>query len=138
MVSHVVESGIIRPDRSPVGSNMIINVENFDGVTSFYRDALGLTVTSMSADPASPSMIFQLGPGSRIEFVGPPYPERLDRVPARGVEVMIGVDDAAAWRQRLIDTGVTIQRELMENPWGDRSFGIDDPSGQRIWIFEIL
>ncbi len=49
---------------------------------------------------------------------------------------MIGVDDAADWLDRLAAAGVMIRRALLENPWGGRSFGIDDPSGRRIWIFE--
>jgi len=122
--------------RKLTGSSVIINVEDFDSITSFYRDVLELPVHKSWDGPGGPGMIVEVGPDATIELVGPPYAERTDRAPARGVEVMIGVDDAADWLDRLAAAGVMIRRALLENPWGGRSFGIDDPSGRRVWIFE--
>jgi uncharacterized glyoxalase superfamily protein PhnB len=33
---------------------------------------------------------------------------------------------------------VTIVREVKDEPWGHRSFGVDDPDGLRIWIIEVI
>lgn len=122
----------------PIRSSVVINVRDFDTVTAFYRDVLKLPVRKSWEAPAGSGMIIDVGPSSTIEFVGPPFAERADRAPVQGVEVMIGVADAAAWLNRLTRAGVTIHRELIENPWGDRSFGVNDPSGRRIWIYEVI
>lgn len=129
---------IVRPDNKPVGSSLIVNVDDFELVTAFYRNVLGLQVEKSWTAPAGSGMIFEISPGTTVEFAGPPYAERRDRTPAIGVELMIEVDDAPAWRDRLRVAGVPIERDLIENPWGDRSFGVDDPSGRRVWIFERI
>lgn len=122
----------------PRGLSVIINVERLDTVTEFYGGMLRIPIEKSWNDESGSAAILDLGPGRRVEFVGPPYTSRTDPMPARGVELMIEVDDAKAWLDRLSAAGVVIARALIENPWGDRSFGIDDPEGRRVWIYEIL
>jgi len=42
------------------------------------------------------------------------------------------VDGVDAWHDQLKVAGVPIARSLVDNPWGDRSFGINDPEGVRL------
>lgn len=121
-----------------VGSSLIVNVEDLESVRAFYGDIVGLRLEKSWQAPEGSGIIFELSPLSTIEFASPPYAERRDRTPATGLELMIQVDDAVAWRDRLREAGVRIERGLRENPWGDRSFGIADPSGMRVWIFERI
>lgn len=138
----IVDPGPARDVVSPfgrlTGSSLIVNVSDFERVVAFYRDVLHLPVRKRWDTAAGSGMIVELGPASSVEFSGPPYGERADPVAARGVELMVGVDDAAAWRDRLVAAGVAIRRELIDNPWGDRSFGVDDPDGRRVWIYEVV
>jgi uncharacterized glyoxalase superfamily protein PhnB len=57
--------------------------------------------------------------------------EHDDRI-ASGVEIAMQVDGVDAWHDQLKVAGVPIARGLVDNPWGDRSFGINDPEGVRL------
>ena len=118
--------------------NVAINVEDFDLVTAFYRDVLECEVQKSWDQEDGPGTIFAVGPGQTVEFFGPPFGARKDKGSARGVELAFEVNDVEAWLERLEAAGVPIARELVANPWGDRSFGIDDPAGMRIWILQQI
>ncbi len=118
--------------------NVAISVDDFETVTAFYRDVLECEIEKSWDGEEGPGMIFAVGPGQTVEFFGPPYGARKDRSAARGVELAFEVEDVEAWQQRVIDARVPIARELKDNPWGDRSFGIDDPAGMRIWILQQI
>lgn len=118
--------------------SVMINVADLEKVTAFYAEVLQIPVKKSWNDATGSGSIFDIGPAGTVEFVGPPYSARVDPIPARGVELMIAVDDAEEWLGLLSASAVPIRRALIENPWGDRSFGIDDPEGRRVWIFEVL
>lgn len=127
------------PGRSGVlRSNVVVNVDDVGEMRVFYGDVLGLRIVKSWDEPAGAGAIVAIGPSSTIEFIGPPHAERTTPGAARGVEIMVGVADAPAWLDRLRADGVPIVRELIDNPWGDRSFGVDDPEGRRVWIYELL
>ena len=54
------------------------------------------------------------------------------------IALVLYVDDARAVEVELRGHGVTIAREVKDEPWGHRSFGVDDPDGLRIWIIEVI
>ncbi len=116
--------------------NLVMNVEDFAGVVGFHRDVLDMPVESTWDGDEGPGAILRAGNGRTIEVFGPPWGARQDRRPVAGVEVAVEVADVEAWHERLVERGIPIARGLVDNPWGDRSFGIDDPSGVRIWILE--
>ncbi len=117
--------------------NVAINVTNFDASVRFYRDVLGCAVATQWDTDDGPGMILTAGPGRSVELFGPPWGARQDKRPPAGVELAFDVDDAEQWERRLRDAGVPIARELVDNPWGDRSLGINDPDGVRVWLVEI-
>ena len=118
--------------------NVAINVDDFDAVVTFYRDVLGCHVETSWSGEEGPGMIFAVGPGQTVEFFGPPYGARKDKTAARGVELAFEVEDVEGWLEHVRSAGVPIARGLVKNPWGDRSFGIDDPAGMRIWILQKI
>lgn len=118
--------------------NVIVNVDEFDTVVAFYRDVLGMPVESSWDGDEGPGIILRAGEGRTVEFFGPPWGGRKDRRPSAGVELAFEVDDVQAWHDDLVAKGVSITRQLVDNPWGDRSFGIDDPAGTRIWVLQML
>jgi uncharacterized glyoxalase superfamily protein PhnB len=52
------------------------------------------------------------------------------------VVLSLEVEDVDRWHGQLIGAGVSIARGLEDAPWGHRSFGVDDPGGFRIWIYQ--
>ncbi len=117
--------------------NVILNVSDFDTSVAFYRDVLGLRVTDTWIDgDDGPGCILEAGAGRTVELFGPPYGARVDKRIHAGTEISFEVGDVEAWHERVQRAGVEVKRVLKDNPWGDRSFGIDDPDGMRIWILE--
>lgn len=118
--------------------NTIINVADFDEVVAFYRDVLGLVEEESWDGPNGPGIILRAGEGKTLEFFGPPFGARTDKRPVAGIELAFDVTGLDEWAEQLRSKGVEIRRRIKENPWGDRSFGIDDPAGVRIWFVEPL
>ena len=117
--------------------NVVLNVADFDASVAFYHRVLGMGIVDEWHDEDNgPGCVLQAGEGRTIELFGPPYGARADRRVHAGTELALEVDDVEAWHEQLEAAGVDIVRELRHNPWGDRSFGIDDPGGLRIWILE--
>jgi uncharacterized glyoxalase superfamily protein PhnB len=63
----------------------------------------------------------------------PPGPERFN---GEGMFLTLQVADAAAEFERLQRTGVAIAYPLAEEPWGQRRFGLHDPSGMWLDVVE--
>ncbi|WP_165021375.1 MULTISPECIES: VOC family protein [unclassified Dysgonomonas] len=54
----------------------------------------------------------------------------------KGVTLNLGVKDVDAEYQRLIvENKLPVQRDLQDQPWGDRSFTIFDPLGNTLYIY---
>jgi catechol 2,3-dioxygenase-like lactoylglutathione lyase family enzyme len=117
---------------------VIFRVSDFETSIHFYEHLLGMQRLTDWDSPQGPGIILQAGEGRTIELFGPPPGGQHDERLASGVELSLQVDDVEAWHGRLRAAGVTITRGLADNPWGDRSFGIDDPDGVRIWLFQLL
>lgn len=122
---------------NPLDWRIILRVADFQASMDFYGEKLGLVCVSSWEEAHGPGAIFRAGSGRTIELFGPPPGGEHDEKLSRGVEIGIGVEDAQAWHDRLKVAGVPIQRRLKQNPWGDRSFGVNDPDGVRLWIYEF-
>lgn len=59
----------------------------------------------------------------------PPGPEKFD---GKGLFLTLQVDDAAKEFERLRKAGVAIAYPVADEPWGQRRFGVVDPSG--MWV----
>ncbi|MCC7540506.1 MAG: VOC family protein [Deltaproteobacteria bacterium] len=51
-----------------------------------------------------------------------------------GVSFGLEVADVDAEHARLVAAGVPIVRPLQDNPWGDRSFMVNDPAGVGVYV----
>jgi len=52
----------------------------------------------------------------------------------RGLTLALEVPNADAEHARLSGTGLRVTRSLQDNPWGDRSFVVQDPVGVSVYI----
>ena len=55
-----------------------------------------------------------------------------------GATVNLWVKDVDAEYHRLLDMGLKINRLLQDNPWGDRSFEVNDPLGNILYIYKYM
>ncbi len=53
------------------------------------------------------------------------------------IELSLEVDDVSAVYNHLSKHKMPIARKLTDDPWGHSSFGIDDPEGLRIWVYQV-
>ena len=56
----------------------------------------------------------------------------------QGLILSFGVDDVDQEYDRLKSAGLSIQQELQNKPWGERSFVVNDPSGVHIYVYTLI
>lgn len=120
--------------------NVIRHTLDFDAMTRFYGQGLGLSPIEEWDRPDSRGAVYTAqgrSSGATIEVLQ--FGDlAVPGVAPVNVELGLYVDDARLAHDELRDRGVTITRELKDESWGHRSFGVDDPDGLRIWIIEVI
>ncbi len=56
----------------------------------------------------------------------------------KGLIISFEVDDVDAEYRRLKAAGLEIVQDLVDKPWGERSFVIDDPNGVHLYIYKSI
>jgi catechol 2,3-dioxygenase-like lactoylglutathione lyase family enzyme len=112
---------------------VVRHTDRFEDGCRFYGEILGWPVTKQWDDP-EPGRIFGYGESARVELlaVGP------DEADSTGGLIAVEVDDAAAVHDALHLAGVEIRQPLTEQPWGHRNFGVVDPTGLTVVLFEVI
>lgn len=119
----------------------VLYVDDLDQAERFYGDVLGLQLDSRHAGLFA---FFRCGDGMLLLFE-PNAAATGRNVPAHGAKgpghvcFALPEDSLGAWRERLIEAGVSIEQEVRW-PRGGRSFYFRDPAGNslematpRIW-----
>jgi hypothetical protein len=120
--------------------NVIRHTVNFDAMSRFYGGGLALSPIEEWDRPNSRGVVYAARGASAaatievLQFADLCVPG----VAPVNIELVLYVDDARAVEDELRSRGVTIARELKDETWGHRSFGVDDPDGMRIWIIEVI
>jgi ribonuclease HI len=103
----------------------------FDATVEFWERDVGLErVGGWDRGEDDRGAIFALGAG-RIEVI---LGEE-DLPPSSGAWLLAEVDDVDGWYERLRERDVLILQEPLDKPWGQRDFGIVDPSGVVLYLF---
>jgi uncharacterized glyoxalase superfamily protein PhnB len=58
--------------------------------------------------------------------------------PGGGLTYCLEVEDVDAEHSRLTGEGLPVVRPLQDNPWGDRSFVVTDPTGVALYIHQPI
>ncbi len=77
--------------------------------------------------------IFGYGDVGRMELIEHAHPQ-----PVSGVLLSIEHDDVASLIEPFAAAGVTVVRELADQPWGHRSVAILDPTGLELVFFQWI
>lgn len=120
--------------------NLIRHTVNFDAMSDFYGRGLGMSPVEEWDRPDSRGVVYAAAGASSVATI---EVLQLGNVCVPGVapvntDLVLYVGDARAVQDELRGRGVTIARDLKDESWGHRSFGIDDPDGLRIWIIEVI
>ena len=125
-------------------SHSFVTVDDQEKALTFYRDALGLTVTADA--PLGPFRWLTVGAPSQpgVEIVlatpdmghGPEDTESLKELLAKGVlnGIIFTTDDCDAAFERIRATGAEVVQEPIDQPYGARDCEFRDPSGNPIRI----
>jgi catechol 2,3-dioxygenase-like lactoylglutathione lyase family enzyme len=102
---------------------------DLDATVSFYVDVLGFEVISDERDVESQYIALRRGHVQVGAALRPAIPDREQRRPPAGVELVLEVDDLDADRARVASAGWPVTEDLTVRPWGLRDFRVLDPDG---------
>jgi predicted enzyme related to lactoylglutathione lyase len=97
--------------------------EHFDAIITF--DCGWYVVLRLGAGEGAPELCFMEPRAGSSEYAG-------------GVTLNLRFDDVDAVHERLSAAGVEVSEPLADHPWGDRGFGILDPSGLAAYCYHDI
>lgn len=120
--------------------SIVRHTRNYDTMVSFYKDLLGMQVTTSWDEPENRGTLLAFGgqTGNTVIEVIELGTEAMPGVVPVNVVLSIEVDNVDEWHDQLRQRGIKIARKVEDAPWGHRSFGIDDPDGFRIWYYQDI
>ena len=108
---------------------------------NWYRDKLSFRYERFWGEPPSFCMVVRRGIVimlAQLERAGAVRPNRLVDPEGSAWDAYVWVDDAGALRAEFGSKGVTIARDLCDQPYGCRDFEIDDCNGYRLCFGQDL
>ncbi|MCB9160758.1 MAG: VOC family protein [Caldilineaceae bacterium] len=115
---------------------LAMNVRDFARSVDFYETLLGMArITAWHDEGEGPGIILRIGRGR----IAGTLRRTLRGTGCAAVGVVCHRHSGRrrdAWHDRLVAAGVSIARPGRQ-PWGDRSFGVVDPDGVRIWFNQV-
>ena len=117
----------------------ILTTNRINEVKEFYTKHFGFSV-SFEMEEKHLSITSGKNPEIEISFMAPESPETSKATSYSGVGLTycLEVDDVDTEHQRLLEAGLDIVVQLQDNPWGDRSFTIQDPVGIAIYVYSLI
>jgi len=109
---------------------IIVCVEDLETQVGFYRDVLGFTVTKLGADG------WRVFANGNCKIMAGECP---DALPAREIGdhayfAYLTVDDVDACYRHVRDSPTEVVKDLRDEPWGMREFGLRTVDGHRIML----
>ncbi len=117
-----------------VGSDPVLAVHDLERSAAWYRDVLGCEIDDV--DPGNwtfcraGGVTFMLG---RCPDV-PPASELGDH----SYIAYLRVDDVAAYHRRALAAGAEVLKDMRDEPWGMREFGVRSPDGHRFMVGQSI
>ncbi len=110
-------------------------VDDLVATADWYRDRLGFRYERFWGDPPGFTMVWRAGVVIMLARAGPPGVMRPNhRATPEGDhwDAYVWVDDADALLAEFRAKGVTIARDICDQPYGCRDFDVEDCNGFRI------
>ena len=122
---------------------LVVEVEDYEQVVAFFRDALGLPeLAAFRGDGEARVAILDAGRAT-LEIANPAQKAMIDRVEADGqasprIRFAFEVTDAIAHTQRLVEAGAELVAEPRETPWRSLNSRLNTPGGLQVTLFQEL
>ncbi len=129
-------------------SHCFIAVDDYDKALAFYRDVLGLLVTTDASfeggrwltlsPPSQPDIEIGLVPAAGHPDASPADREAAATLLAKGVlsPLIFSTSDCDATFKHIADSGADVLQEPIDQPYGVRDCAFRDPAGNMIRFSE--
>lgn len=122
-------------------SRIVIKVNDYRKSFEFYKDILGLKLSSSWQRKDSWGAVFSAG-SADLEIIWFPEGESFDDcryyLERKKIDIFFDANDVDIMFKRLLDLGVEIVKEPYDAPWGYRLFTVKDPDGIPISFLQPL
>lgn len=129
---------------SPVSQlRLVVEVDDFDGVVGFYRDALGLPEDeAFEGEGDARIAILQAGRAT-LEIINSAQKALIDTIEAGGrpsprIRVAFEVEDSELATRTLTEAGAELIAEPTVTPWQSLNSRLDAPGGLQLTLFQEL
>jgi catechol 2,3-dioxygenase-like lactoylglutathione lyase family enzyme len=120
---------------------VVRHTRNYQIMRKFYEEIMGMkTVREWDRGSNDRGVLLspgELGGNALIEIIQL-NDVAVPNAPAPvNIELSLEVENVNGVYNHLLQNKMPIARKLMDDPWGHSSFGIDDPEGLRIWVYQV-
>jgi predicted enzyme related to lactoylglutathione lyase len=122
---------------------LVVEVEDYEKVVAFFRDALGLPEqAAFRGDGEARVSILDAGRAT-LEIANPAQKAMIDQVEADGqasprIRFAFEVTDAITHTQRLVEAGADLVAAPREIPWRSLNSRLNTPGGLQVTLFQDL
>lgn len=114
----------------------LFTVSDIERSVRFYTQTLGFVVDERYEDKGTLQGVMLKAGICRFGLSQDDWAKGRDRVKGVGVRVWcITLQDVDALAARVKAAGFTLAEEPTDQPWGGRSFGVDDPDGFHLTLY---
>ena len=119
-----------------------LTVEDFDRVTAFYRDGLGLDPADLWIEESGGRGQMFLAGRAALEVFDPQYAAHVDalevgeRVTGQ-VRFAFEVPDVHAAVTRAVEYGAALVSKPRLTPWGDLNARVQSPDGLQVTLYQV-
>lgn len=141
------------PDSGPAGGprpsapvrqlRLVVEADDFEEATAFYRDAVGLVEeAAFEGDGDARVVILEAGRAT-LELANPAQVAMIDAVEvgrrvSPKLRLALEVDDTAAATTRLAAAGADVLADPVETPWRSLNARLTTPGGLQVTLFQEL
>lgn len=127
--------------KSPVLElRVAITAKNYQELTQFYSDALGLDPSQRWNNGKGQALVFDLGKAT-LEVFDEAQAELVDEIEvgkrvSGPIRFGLQVPDVNVACKRLLSNGAKMNHSPVTTPWGDTNARFEDPEGMQITLFQ--
>jgi methylmalonyl-CoA/ethylmalonyl-CoA epimerase len=119
-----------------------ITTEDFDKLTAFYRDGLGLEPGDLWEANGGLGQMFTAG-GGTLEVFDDTYAAHIDylevgdRISGQ-IRFAFEVPDVHAAVENALEYGARLENPPKMTPWGDLNARVEAPDGMQVTLFQVM
>ncbi len=131
-----------QPDQPVLQLRVTITASDFDQLTKFYCEGLGLKPVEAWDNWQGQAVIVEAGRAT-LEIFDETQAQTIDQIEAGRrisgpIRFALQVPDLNAALERLLAHGATLIHPPVDTPWGDRNVRLQTPDGLQITLFQVM